>query len=162
MTKAKELLLSDEGPDGPAPKNEEIVSQTGIALRTLERLRKRCHEVGPMPALEPIPRADPPRKPALNDEQLAQLTRLACSDPPPGCARWALTLFAEKLVQLEIVESISRETIRKALKKRPEAMVGQTLVRPAKIQRGLCGLDGRYSRGLPTSPRPFAPPCLFG
>lgn len=118
VTKAKALLLSDEGPDGPALKDEEIVSQTGIALRTLERLRKRCHEVGPMPALEPIPRADPPRKPALNDEQLAQLTRLACSDPPPGCARWALTLFAEKLVQLEIVESISRETIRKALKKK--------------------------------------------
>ena len=118
VTKAKSLLLSDEGPDGPSLTDEDIVLQTGIKLKTLERLRKRCHEVGPMKSLEPIPRAHPPRKPALNDEQIAELTQLACSDPPPGCSRWTLTLFAEKMVELEIVESISRETIRKALKKK--------------------------------------------
>jgi hypothetical protein len=117
VCKARSMLLSDEGDFGPAMCDTEIVSKTGIVLRTLERLRKRCHEVGPLQALEAIPRPLPPRAPALNDEQEAQLVRLACSEPPEGCAKWTLRLFAGKLVELEIVESISHETVRKVLKK---------------------------------------------
>jgi len=117
VCKAKSLLLSDEGDHGPALSDEMVASKTGIVLRTLQRLRKRCHEVGPMESLEIIPRDNPPRQPALNDEQEAQLVRLACSEPPEGCAKWTLRLFAGKLVELEIVENISPETVRKVLKK---------------------------------------------
>jgi hypothetical protein len=117
VAKARALLLTDEGPDGPALTDEQIASQTGLIVRTIERLRKRCHEVGPLAALESVPRTHVSRKPALNDEQETRLVHLACSEPPPGCARWTLKLLAGKLVELEVVESISPETVRQALKK---------------------------------------------
>ena len=117
VTKARALLLTDEGPDGPAFTDEQIVSKTGMILRTIERLRKRCHEVGPLEALEPAPRMHVSRKPALDDDQEARLVQIACSEPPLGCARWTLRLLAGKLVELEVVKSISPETVRQALKK---------------------------------------------
>ena len=117
VCKASSLLLSDEGEHGPALSDVEVSAKTGITVRTLERLRKRCHEVGPVRALEVIPRTHVARAPALNNEQEAQLVRLACSEAPSGYANWSLRLFANKLVELEIVESISPETVRKVLKK---------------------------------------------
>lgn len=117
VCKAKSLLFSDEGTHGPAWSDEKVAAKTDIVVRTLQRLRKRCHEVGPLKALDPIAREQPARAPALNSEQEAQLVRLACSEPPAGCAKWSLRLFAGKLVELEIVESISHETVRSVLKK---------------------------------------------
>lgn len=117
VSKARALLLSDEGPDGPALTDVQISSRTGMIVRSIERLRKRCHEVGPLEALLPVPRTHVSRKPALNDDQEARLVSIACSEPPPGCARWTLKLLAGKLVELEVVESISPETVRQALKK---------------------------------------------
>ena len=66
VCKARALLFCDEGAHGPGLKDKEIVSKTGIALRTLERLRKRCHEVDPLEALEPVARTHVPRKPKLD------------------------------------------------------------------------------------------------
>ena len=117
VSKARALLLTDESPDGPAFTDKQIVLKTGMILRTIERLRKRCHEVGPLEALEPVARTHVSRQPALDDDQEARLVQIACSEPPPGCARWTLKLLAGKLVELEVVESISPETVRKALKK---------------------------------------------
>lgn len=117
VCKARALLFCDEGAHGPALKDKEIVSKTGIALRTLERLRKRCHEVAPLEALEPVPRTHVPRQPKLDGDKEARLVRIACSEPPAGCARWTLVLLAGKMIELEIVDHISPETVRKALKK---------------------------------------------
>jgi hypothetical protein len=117
VSKARALLLTDEGLDGPALTDEQISSKTGMIVRSIERLRKRCHEVGPLAALLSVPRSHVSRKPALNDEQEARLVQIACSEAPPGCARWTLRLLAGKLVELEVVESISPETVRQALKK---------------------------------------------
>jgi len=117
VCKARSLLFCDEGPQGPALHDEEVVSKTGVALRTLERLRKRCHEVEPLEALEPVARTHVPRKPKLDGDKEARLVRLACSEPPAGCARWTLVLLAGKMIELEIVDHISPETVRKALKK---------------------------------------------
>jgi hypothetical protein len=125
VSKARALLLTDEGPDGPAFTDEQIVSKTGMILRTIERLRKRCHEVGPLEALEPIARTHVSCKPALDDDQEARLVQIACSEAPPGCARWTMKLLAGKLVELEIVEGILPETVRQALKKRPQTLVGK-------------------------------------
>ena len=74
-------------------------------------------ESGPLSLLERKPRRTPAVTPVLDGEQQARLTALACSQPPAGYARWTLRLLAERLVELEVVESIAHETVRRALKK---------------------------------------------
>jgi len=67
--------------------------------------------------LEGKPRLKPPREKLLDGEQEAKLIALRLSAPPPGFANWSLRLLAEQAVVLEIVESISHETVRRTLKK---------------------------------------------
>lgn len=117
IKRAMALLLSDEGPDGPAMKDAQITVATGLASATLARLRLRCCEVGPLEALERVPRETPPREIKVTGEVEAHITRLACSDPPEGEAHWTLGLIAGKLVELEVIGSISRTSVRRVLKK---------------------------------------------
>ena len=81
----------------------------------MERLRRRCCEVGPLDALERKAQENRARK--VTGEVEARLVALACSEPPEGCARWTLQLLADKLVELEVVEYITDETVRRQLKK---------------------------------------------
>ncbi len=117
VLKARALLLCDESEDGEGAKDPEIIEKTGIAKATLQRLRQRCCEVGPVDALERKKQEVVSRPRKLDGEGQARLTALACSDPPEGCARWTLSLLSEQLVELEVVDSISRETVRAELKK---------------------------------------------
>ena len=117
VLKARALLLCDESENGEGLKDCEIVDKTGIAICTLRRLRQRCCEVGPMEALERKKQESVSRPRKLDGEAQARLTTLACSDPPGGCKRWTLRLLANKLVELEVVDSISHETVRGELKK---------------------------------------------
>jgi hypothetical protein len=83
----------------------------------VESWRQQAVESGPLSLLERKPRLAPAVTPVLDGEQQARLTTLACSQPPAGHARWTLRLLAERLVELEVVESIAHETVRRALKK---------------------------------------------
>ena len=111
------LLLSDEGLHGSAFKDREIHKITGLAIRTIERLRERCCEVGALEALQRKPRATPGREVKITGEVKARITQLACSKPPAGYARWTLRLIADHLVELEVIESISRQSVGTVLKK---------------------------------------------
>ena len=111
------MLLSDEGPYGPGRKDADIRQATGIAARSLERLRKRYCEVGPLGALERKPRETPGREIKITGEVEARITQLACSKPPAGHARWTLRLLADHLVEIEVIESISHQSVRTVLKK---------------------------------------------
>ena len=62
-------------------------------------------------------RSTPPCEKILDGEKEARLIALSCSEPPPGQAKWSLRLLADKMVVLDIVESISYETVRRTLKK---------------------------------------------
>jgi len=115
--RAVALLLCDESPGAPSMKDSEVVVSTGLAVITLERLRKRCCEVGPLEALERVPREIPPREIKVTGEVEAHITWLACSKPPEGDVRWTLALIAGKLVELEVIESISCTSVAKVLKK---------------------------------------------
>ena len=117
VTKARSVLLADESDQGPALRDPEIMKATGIKPATLGRLRQRVCEVGPLDALERIKQVTAPRKKIVDGEVEAKLTQIACSEPPDGRKRWTLRLLADRLVELEIVESISHETVRDALKK---------------------------------------------
>ena len=124
QTHARILLLSDEAQADGGMKDEEIARALQIGCATVERVRRRCVEEGIEAALarkEQLRR----REKRLDGEGEAHpvsstgqaLIALACGEPPEGRASWTLQLLAERLVQCEIVESISTETVRQSLKK---------------------------------------------
>lgn len=115
--RAQALLKFDASEDGPAWPDSKIAEAFGITTRSLESWRKRAVEEGPFSLLERKPPDSPRACPKLDGEVEAQLTKLACSPAPEGHARWTLRLLAERLVELEAVESISHETVRRGLKK---------------------------------------------
>ena len=116
LTHARILLKADEGMDGPRLTDDEIAEALEVNRSTVERVRIRCVEEGLEAALRPRPsRQLHPRK--LDGVQEAHLVALACSPAPKGRARWSLRLLADQLVELEIVDDISHETVRQTLKK---------------------------------------------
>jgi hypothetical protein len=117
LQRAQALLKCDQGPDGPAWTDGRIAEAYGVTTRSLESWRKQAVERGPLSLLERKPRLRPAVAPKLDGEREARLTALACSQPPKGRGRWSLRLLAERLVELEVVEAISHETVRRALKK---------------------------------------------
>jgi hypothetical protein len=117
VQRAQALLKCDAGAEGPAWPDAKIGDTYGMTTRSLESWRKRAVEEGPLSLLERKPEDSPRVTPKIRGEQEAQLTQLACSAPPSGYARWTLRMLAARLVELEIVESVSHETVRRALKK---------------------------------------------
>lgn len=117
VIKARALLLCDQSDEGPGWKDPRVIEATGIKSATLERLRARCCEVGPLAALERKAQSRPSRRPKITGDVEAKLTTLACSKAPDGHKRWTLRLLAQKLVELEVVDSISHEAVRRKLKK---------------------------------------------
>jgi homeodomain-containing protein len=117
VQRAQALLKCDAGPQGPGWSDAKIAEAYACTTRSLESWRKRAVEEGPLSLLERKPEDSPRVAPKLRGEQEARLVQLACSQPPPGRARWTLRLLAERLVELEIVDSVSHETVRRAMKK---------------------------------------------
>jgi len=109
ITRARVLLLND---DDRSPK--EICETLHLSRVTEYTLRRRFQDEG-LEVLYDKPRPGKPRK--LDGRAEARLTALACSPAPEGHERWSLRLLADKLVELEIVESISHKTVGEALKK---------------------------------------------
>lgn len=116
LTHARILLKVDEGEAGPAWENAATAEALEISAQTVTRVRKRFVERGLEAAIQRKKRLDRPTR-RLDGAQEARLTALACSKPPEGRARWTLRLLAEKMVELEYVDEISHETVRRALKK---------------------------------------------
>lgn len=83
----------------------------------MRHVRQRFVEQGLEAALTRKPQAQPSRQRVLDGGQEAHLIALRCSDPPQGHRQWTLRLLADQLVELDIVESISYETVRQTLKK---------------------------------------------
>ncbi len=116
QTHARILLLSDENQAGGAMKDQDIARALTVGSATVERVRRRCVEEGPEAALERRQQVNRRRK-KVDGKAEAHLIALACSQPPEGRVSWTLQLMADQMVQREIVESISRETVRRSLKK---------------------------------------------
>ncbi len=114
LTHARILLKADSSQDGPGWTDEAISEALEVGTATVERVRQRLVEEGMAAALNRH-RPHTPRLRKLDGEQEAHLIALACSQPEEGQERWTLQLLADKLVQLQVVESISRETVRQVL-----------------------------------------------
>jgi putative transposase len=110
LTRARILLLADEGHS-----DEEIVEALKVSRTTVNRIRKRYCENGLEFALHEKNRSGAP--PKIDGRIEAQLTLLACSEPPEGRSKWTLRLLADKLVELEAVDSISHMSVHRMLKK---------------------------------------------
>ena len=116
QARARVLLKADEGSDGPAWPDQRIADALELSAGGVAGIRQRFCERG----LEGCTRRKRPEREyerKLDGEQEARLFQLACSETPEGRSSWSLRLLADKMVELEVVEQISHETVRQVLKK---------------------------------------------
>jgi hypothetical protein len=117
LTHARILLKADAAEGGPAWPDGRIADALEVSTATVERVRQRFVEQGLDAALDRKRRERPARQRKLDGRAEARLIALACSAPPRGRAEWAMQVLADKLVELEVVDSVSDETARTTLKK---------------------------------------------
>ncbi len=110
LRRAQILLLADQ-----QKTDKQIKDALTVSIATIERTRKRFVLEGFEAALSEKPRRG--KDPLLDGKQEAHLVAQACSDAPEGRTSWTMQLLADRLIELDIVETISRETVRRTLKK---------------------------------------------
>lgn len=111
------LLNCDEGEyQSSRSRNEDIAKVLQISMRKIDRIKRAFVENGLEIALNGTKGQRVYEKKADGDFE-AHLIALSCSEPPEGFARWSLRLLADKVVELNYVDTISHETIRRVLKK---------------------------------------------
>ena len=115
LARARILLLADQNRRQGAMSDHQIHEVLDISQGTIIRVRKKFATGGLETALEELSRSGRPLK--FNGYQRAQITALACSNPPEGHSQWSLRLLADRLVELDIVDDISYETVGVMLKK---------------------------------------------
>ena len=113
---ARILLKADLADDGPACDDVAIAAALDVSVPTVERVRKRFVQAGLDGALARKPTTRRCQR-KLDGVGEAQLVAITCSPPPEGADRWTLALLADKLVELKVVDSIARDTVRLTLKK---------------------------------------------
>jgi hypothetical protein len=115
LTHARILLKANQGEAGPGWTDAAIAAALEVHPTTVARIRVQCVAAGLDAALHRKAPARQYRR-TLDGEQEARLVALACSTPPQGYKRWTLRLLADRLVELQVVETISYETVRQALR----------------------------------------------
>jgi Homeodomain-like domain len=115
VRRAQILLKADA--DGPRWADAKIAEAFNCRVQTIENLRKRLVSEGFELALDGKKRQEPPTPCKLDGEGEAKLIAMRLGKPPVGYGHWTLQLLADELVALEVVDSISHETVRKTLKK---------------------------------------------
>ncbi len=115
VRRAQILLKADA--DGPAWSDDRIAEAFGCRRQTVEGIRQRFVETGFQETLDGKKRADPPTPKLLDGEQEAKIIAMRLGPPPKGYANWTLRLLARRVVELEIVDAVSYETVRRTLKK---------------------------------------------
>jgi len=116
------LLNCDEGAfQDRAMKNEDVSTVLKISMRKIDRVKRRFVEEGLEIALNGRKGERVYKRKADGDFE-AHLVALSCSEPPEGFARWSLRLLADQVVELDYIDEISHETVRRVLKKRNQAL----------------------------------------
>ena len=115
VRRAQILLKADA--DGPNWTDQRIAEAFSCRVQTVESIRQRLVKRGFQEALNGAKRERPPTEKLLSGEQEARVIAMRLGSPPKGYANWTLRLLARQVVELEIVDSISHETVRQTLKK---------------------------------------------
>lgn len=150
QTRARILLLADRN-QADRRTDPEIAAALLCGANTAGNIRRRFVHAGLNAALYDRPR--PGAKLKITGEVEAQLTVLACSQPPAGKARWTLQMLADKLVELQLVASISDVAVMHRLKKLPPALAGKALLH-RQPEREVRGQTGGCARRVPATLRP--------
>ncbi len=117
LAHARILLKANQADGGPAWTDERIADAVEVSTATVERVRQRFVEQGVEAALTRKKQDKPSRERVLDGTAEAKLIALACSPPPDERARWTLRMLADKLVELEVVDAVCAETVRRTIKK---------------------------------------------
>lgn len=117
LAHARILLKADVNAGGLDWTDTRIAEAVEVSVATVERVRQRFVEQGFTAALSRKPQDQPSRERTLDGRAEAYLIALACTPPPQERTRWTVQLLADKLVELQIVEAVSDETVRRVLKK---------------------------------------------
>ena len=115
VRRAQILLKADA--EGPSWTDHRIAEAFSCRVQTVEKIRQRLVERGFRETLDGAQREKPPTEKLLRGDQEARVIAMRLGPPPKGYANWTLRLLAHKVVELEIVDSISYETVRRTLKK---------------------------------------------
>lgn len=145
---AQVLLKADAAAGGPAWTDAQIAAAIDVGVATVERLRQRFVAEGLAAALSPYRGGQRMYEHKLDGEKEAHLIALACSAPPEGRGRWSLRLLASRMVELRHCAVLSHETVRRTLKKRPQAACEADVVHSPQAVGGVCLPHGGRAGGL--------------
>ena len=151
--KARILLRADERPLGPKWSDRKISEALGTYPVMCARVRRQFAQGGIDAVMNRKQRATPPVPPIFDGEKEAKLIALACSQPPEGRAKWTLRLLERKVVELNIVDHASDNTIGRVLKKQAQASSQTTIGHPAAGKQRICSGDGGCSGRLQAAAR---------
>jgi putative transposase len=113
INRARILLLLDE-----ARPEKELTTILGVSRGTIYNMQKKYRQKEYEHILDVLHEAPRSGRPIKIDTRVkANVTMIACSDPPEGCGRWTLHMIADKLIQLAVIDTISHESVRRTLKK---------------------------------------------
>ena len=115
VRRAQVLLKADA--DGPAWTDAQIADAFSCRTKTVENIRQRFVELGFEETLERKPSPTAGAKKLLDGSEEAKIIAMRLGSPPEGYGKWTLRLLARKVVELEVVEKVSHETVRQTLKK---------------------------------------------
>jgi hypothetical protein len=147
VRRAQILLKADA--DGPGWTDAQIADAFGCRIKTVENVRQSLVERGFEVTLHGKKREQPATTKRLDGEQEAKVIAMRLGPPPKGYANWTLRLLARKVVELEIVDSVSHETIRRTLKKnRHDKSQDSILGHSSRSRRRIRGEHGRSARNL--------------
>lgn len=151
LTRARILLKTDAAEGGQGWSDSEIAASLDINAATVARTRQQLVEEGFEAVLQRKHSPASARPRVFDGASEAKLIALACSEPPKGCKRWTLKLLEEAVVELNIVERASDNTIGRVLKKHRQTAPPETMGHPAGCQRRLRSRYGGCPGGLPSA-----------
>jgi transposase len=117
IARARILLKADQGKAGEAQADAQVAEALSVTPKTVFNVRRRWVEEGLEAALHRKKQDSPSRSRRLDGKAEAKLVAACCGPAPKGKARWTLRMLADKLVEMQVVDSISPETVRGTLKK---------------------------------------------
>ena len=117
LTHARILLKTDQSSEGPGWVDDAVAEAVEVSQPTVSRVRKQYFEQGLEAALNRRPPNRAYHRKLDGEQEEARLVALACSEPSEGQARWSLRLLADRMVELEVVDDLSYQTVRRTLKK---------------------------------------------
>jgi len=157
LTKARILLKADVSEAGEGWSDSRIAAALDTSIANILRTRRQLVEEGFEAVLTRKYNANSAPRRIFDGASEAKLIALTCGPAPAGHAKWTLRLLEEKVVELQIVERASDNTIGRTLKKRSQAASEATMGHCARRQRGLCRQHGRRAGGLSQTARSRAP-----